>query len=89
MIHKILNLEKINNSSEINYIFNFSKIENIHIQSPSLIKISDLKSREKYFIKFKESLKNNKFILKVELSEKGFINISLKIFELMKFLEKY
>ena len=88
MIHKILNLEKINNSSDINYIFNFSKIENIHIQSPSLIKISDLKSREKYFIKFKESLKNNKFILKVELSEKGFINISLKIFELMKFLEK-
>ena len=46
MIHKILNLEKINNSSDINYIFNFSKIENIHIQSPSLIKISDVKSRE-------------------------------------------
>ena len=88
MIHKILNLEKINNSSDINYIFNFSKIENIHIQSPSLIKISDLKSREKYFIKFKESLKNNKFILKVELSEKGFININLKIFEIMKFFEK-
>ena len=33
-------------------------------------------------------LTENKFIEKVELHESGFININLKIFEIIKYLQK-
>ena len=52
-----------------------------------MIKIKDLKKRQVHFEKLSEVLKENKFIEKVELHENGFVNINLKILEVMKYLQ--
>ena len=88
MINEILEVNKISKKTNFEYIFNFSKIEKIHIQSPSLIKIKDPEERAKYFTELYEILNKNKFVKKVELHESGFINITLKIFEIIKYLQK-
>ena len=49
MIEEILDLKTINKDSEISYIFNFSKIDKVHLQSPSLIKIKRREDRLKHF----------------------------------------
>ena len=54
MIEEILNLEKVNRKSDIDYIFNFSKINGVHLQSPSLIKLGEQKDRQKHYKKLKE-----------------------------------
>ena len=83
MINEILEVNKISKKTNFEYIFNFSKIEKIHIQSPSLIKIKDPEERAKYFTELYEILNKNKFVKKVELHESGFINITLEIFEII------
>ena len=87
MINEILEISKISKETSFEYIFNFSKIESVHLQSPSLIKIKDPKERQVHFEKLSEVLKENKFIEKVELHENGFVNINLKILEVMKYLQ--
>ena len=62
MINEILEVNKISKKTNFEYIFNFSKIEKIHIQSPSLIKIKDSKERAKYFTELNEILDKNKFV---------------------------
>ena len=56
MINEILEVNKITKKTNFEYIFNFSKIEKIHIQSPSLIKIKDPEKRAKIFTELYEIL---------------------------------
>ena len=88
MIEEILNLEKVNRKSDINYIFNFSKINGVHLQSPSLIKLGEQKERQKHYKKLKRDLNDNSYVEKAELTENGFINITLNIVEIIKYLQK-
>lgn len=88
MIEEILNLEKVNRKSDINYIFNFSKINGVHLQSPSLIKLGEQKDRQKHYKKLKRDLNDNSYVEKAELTENGFINITLNIVEIIKYLQK-
>ncbi len=88
MIEEILNLEKINRKSDINYLFNFSKIDNVHIQSPSLIKLGEQKDRQIHFKKLKKELNNNSYVESAELTENGFINITLNLVKIIKYLQK-
>ena len=60
MINEILEISKISKETNVEYIFNFSKIESVHLQSPSLIKIKDPKERQVHFEKLSEVLKENK-----------------------------
>ena len=88
MIEEILNLEKVNRKSDINYIFNFSKIDNVHLQSPSLIKLGEQKDRQIHFKKLKRELNNNPYVESAELTENGFINITLNLVKIIKYLQK-
>ena len=88
MIEEILNLEKVNRKSDIDYIFNFSKINGVHLQSPSLIKLGEQKDRQKHYKKLKRDLIDNSYVEKAELTENGFINITLNIVEIIKYLQK-
>ena len=88
MIEEILNLEKVNRKSDIDYIFNFSKINGVHLQSPSLIKLGEQKDRQKHYKKLKRDLNDNSYVEKAELTENGFINITLNIVEIIKYLQK-
>ena len=87
MIEEILNLEKVNRKSDIDYIFNFSKINGVHLQSPSLIKLGEQKDRQKHYKKLKRDLNDNSYVEKAELTENGFINITLNIVEIIKYLQ--
>ena len=88
MINHILNTDYIKDECEIDYIFNFSKIDDVHLQSPSLIKVNNLKERQKHFGKLCSILETNEFINSIELNDTGFINIKLKIPEVMMYLNK-
>ena len=88
MIEEILNLEKVNRKSDIDYIFNFSKINGVHLQSPSLIKLGEQKDRQKHYKKLKRDLNDNSYVEKAELTENGFINITLNFVEIIKYLQK-
>ena len=51
MIDKLLNLEELNKATGQNYFFTFSKIDNVHLQSPSLIKLKNSDFDKSCFIK--------------------------------------
>lgn len=88
MIEEILGLDKINKNSEVDYIFNFSKFDQVHLQSPSLIKINETTDRQKHFIQLTKTLENNKYIDQIELTENGFINVTLHLSKVLKYLQK-
>jgi len=88
VIEEILGLDKINKNSEVDYIFNFSKFDQVHLQSPSLIKIKETTDRQKHFIQLTKTLENNNYIDQIELTEKGFINVTLHLSKVLKYLQK-
>ena len=88
MIEEILDLETINKDSEISYIFNFSKFDNVHLQSPSLIRIKKRADRLKHFTNLNKILEKNKYINQIELTESGFINLTLHLSEVLNYLQK-
>ncbi len=88
MIEEILNLDKINRESDIEYNFNFSKFDKVHLQSPSLIKIKETKDRQKHFVQLTKILEKNNFVDQIELTESGFINLTLHLSEVLKYLQK-
>ena len=87
MIEEILNLDKINRESDIDYNFNFSKFDKVHLQSPSLIKIKETKDRQKHFVQLTKILEKNNFVDQIELTESGFINLTLHLSEVLKYLK--
>lgn len=88
MIEEILSLDKINRESDIEYNFNFSKFDKVHLQSPSLIKIKETKDRQKHFVQLTKILEKNNFVDQIELTESGFINLTLHLSEVLKYLQK-
>ena len=88
MIDKLLNLKELNKDTDHNYSFTFSKIEGIHLQSPSLIKFKNSNDREVHFNKLEKILQNNSYIEKAELNDAGFINLTLNIEEVLKYIQK-
>jgi len=88
VIEEILNLDKINRESDIEYNFNFSKFDKVHLQSPSLIKIKETKDRQKHFVQLTKILEKNNFVDQIELTESGFINLTLHLSEVLKYLQK-
>ena len=88
MIEEILDLKTINKGSEISYIFNFSKIDKVHLQSPSLIKIKKREDRLKHFTNLNKIFEKNKYINQMELTESGFINLTLHLSEVLNYLQK-
>tara|TARA_B100001121_G_scaffold149390_1_gene130780 strand:+ start:16164 stop:17795 length:1632 start_codon:yes stop_codon:yes gene_type:complete len=88
MIEEILSLNKINRESDIDYNFNFSKFDKVHLQSPSLIKIKETKDRQKHFVQLTKILEKNNFVDQIELTESGFINLTLHLSEVLKYLQK-
>ena len=58
MIDEILDLETINKDSEISYIFNFSKFDKVHLQSPSLIRIKKREDRLEHFTNLNKIFSN-------------------------------
>ena len=88
MIEEILDLEKINKDSEISYIFNFSKFDKVHLQSPSLIKIKRREDRLKHFTILNKILEKNIYINQIELTESGFINLTLHLSEVLNYLQQ-
>ncbi len=88
MIDYILNTDYIKKECEIDYIFNFSKMSGVHLQSPSLIKVKNLGERQKHFDNLNSILEKNEFIKTVQLSDAGFVNIALKIPKLIVYLKK-
>ena len=88
MIEEILSLDKINRESGIDYNFNFSKFDKVHLQSPSLIKIKETKDRQKHFVQLTKILEKNNFVDQIELTESGFINLTLHLSEVLKYLQK-
>ena len=46
MLNEILELKKLNKNFKFDFIFNFSKLKDVDIQSPSLIQFNDQKERE-------------------------------------------
>ena len=88
MIEEILDLKTINKGSEISYIFNFSKIDKVHLQSPSLIKIKKREDRLKHFRNLNKIFEKNKYINQMELTESGFINLTLHLSEVLNYLQK-
>jgi len=87
MIENILNLKEINKSSDIEYSFSFSKIDGVHIQSPSLIQVKDKDTRTRLFNTLEMKLTNNKYIKNIYLNDKGFIDIKLDLYEILNFLK--
>tara|TARA_B100000925_G_C22007712_1_gene474480 strand:+ start:2416 stop:4047 length:1632 start_codon:yes stop_codon:yes gene_type:complete len=88
VIEEILSLDKINRESDIEYNFNFSKFDKVHLQSPSLIKIKETKDRQKHFVQLTKILEKNNFVDQIELTESGFINLTLHLSEVLKYLQK-
>ena len=88
MIDKLLNLKELNKDTDHDYSFTFSKIEGIHLQSPSLIKFKNSNDREVHFNKLEKILQNNSYIEKAELNDAGFINLTLNIEEVLKYIQK-
>ena len=88
MIDKLLNLKELNKDTDHNYSFTFSKIEGIHLQSPSLIKFKNSNDRKVHFNKLEKILQNNSYIEKAELNDAGFINLTLNIEEVLKYIQK-
>ena len=88
MIDKLLNLKELNKDTDHDYSFTFSKIEGIHLQSPSLIKFKNSNDRKVHFNKLEKILQNNSYIEKAELNDAGFINLTLNIEEVLKYIQK-
>ena len=88
MIDKLLNLEELNKATGQNYFFTFSKIDNVHLQSPSLIKLKNSDERKFHFNKLEELIEDNLYVEKIELNDTGFINLNLDILEILKYLQK-
>ena len=88
MIDKLLNLKELNKDTDHNYSFTFSKIEGIHLQSPSLIKFKNSNDRKVHFNKLEKILQNNSYIEQAELNDAGFINLTLNIKEVLKYIQK-
>ena len=88
MIDKLLNLKELNKDTGHDYSFTFSKIEGIHLQSPSLIKFKNSNDRKVHFNKLEKILQNNSYIEKAELNDAGFINLTLNIEEVLKYIQK-
>ncbi len=87
MIENILNLKEINKNSDIKYSFSFSKIDGVHIQSPTLIQVKDKDTRTRLFNTLEMKLKNNKFVKNIYLNDKGFIDMKLNLYEILDFLK--
>ena len=88
MIDKLLNLKELNKDTDHDYSFTFSKIEGVHLQSPSLIKFKNSDDRKVHFNKIEKILQNNSYIEKAELNDAGFINLTLNIEEVLKYIQK-
>ncbi len=88
MLNEILELKKLNENFKFDFIFNFSKLKDVDIQSPSLIQFNDQKERELYFEQLIPIVSGNKYIESIDLNESGFIDITLNIFEVSKYLNK-
>ena len=88
MIDKLLNLKELNKDTGHDYSFTFSKIEGVHLQSPSLIKFKNSDDRKVHFNKIEKILQNNSYIEKAELNDAGFINLTLNIEEVLKYIQK-
>ena len=88
MLNEILELKKLNENFKFDFIFNFSKLKDVDIQSPSLIQFNDQKERELYFEQLIPMVSGNKYIESIDLNESGFIDITLNIFEVSKYLNK-
>ena len=88
MIDKLLNLKELNKETDHDYSFTFSKIDGIHLQSPSLIKYKNSNDRKVHFNKLEKILQNNSYIEKAELNDAGFINLTLNIEEVLKYIQK-
>ena len=88
MLDEILELKKLNENFKFDFIFNFSKLKDVDIQSPSLIQFNDQKERELYFEQLISMVSGNKYIESIDLNESGFIDITLNIFEVSKYLNK-
>ena len=88
MIDKLLNLKELNKETDHDYSFTFSKIDGIHLQSPSLIKFKNSNDRKVHFNKLEKILQNNSYIEKAELNDAGFINLTLNIEEVLKYIQK-
>ena len=88
MLNEILELKKLNENFKFDFIFNFSKLKDVDIQSPSLIQFNDQKERELYFEQLISMVSGNKYIESIDLNESGFIDITLNIFEVSKYLNK-
>ena len=88
MLNEILELKKLNENFKFDFIFNFSKLKDVDIQSPSLIQFNDQKERKLYFEKLIPMLSGNKYIESIDLNESGFIDITLNIFEVSRYLNK-
>lgn len=88
MIDKLLNLKELNKDTGHDYSFTFSKIEGVHLQSPSLIKFKNSDDRKVHFNKLEKILQNNSYIEKAELNDAGFINLTLNIEEVLKYIQK-
>ena len=88
MIDKLLNLKELNKDTDHDYSFTFSKIEGVHLQSPSLIKFKNSDDRKVHFNKLEKILQNNSYIEKAELNDAGFINLTLNIEEVLKYIQK-
>ena len=76
MLDEILELKKLNENFKFDFIFNFSKLKDVDIQSPSLIQFNDQKERELYFEQLISMVSGNKYIESIDLNESGFIDIT-------------
>ena len=56
MIDKLLNLKELNKDTDHDYSFTFSKIEGVHLQSPSLIKFKNSYDRKVHFNKLEKNI---------------------------------
>ncbi len=83
MFASILNVDEINKRLDTPFTFNFSKIENVHIQSPSLVRIKNKDERQSHFKDLASLLGGNKFIKTCELHSSGFINIQFNLHEVL------
>ncbi len=83
MFASILNVDEINKRLETPFTFNFSKIQNVHIQSPSLVRIKNKDERQSHFKDLASLLEGNKFIKTCELHSSGFINIQFNLHEVL------
>ncbi len=88
MLNEILELKKLNENFKFDFIFNFSKLKDVDIQSPSLIQFNDQKERELYFEQLMPMISENKYIESIDLNESGFIDVTLNIFEVSGYLNK-